>query len=97
MREFQVNDPMALNSDVSNPNDAIHEDTGKIRDGSVFAYAADIQMGIIKTFDEHRFVFVRADWPHPEIAPRAGTIVTFEVAGPLARKIRIADSAPSPI
>jgi hypothetical protein len=57
-------------------------------DGTVFGYAADMEMGVIKTHDEKRYFFAKADWLSPEVAPEAGVIVTFEVAGTAAKKIK---------
>jgi hypothetical protein len=58
-------------------------------DGTVFGYAADMEMGVIKTPDGQRYIFVKADWPSPEITPKTGVIVTFEASGPVAKNIRI--------
>jgi cold shock CspA family protein len=58
-------------------------------DGTVFGYAADMEMGVINTHDGQKYIFVKADWPSPEIPPNAGVLVTFEASGPVAKKIKI--------
>jgi hypothetical protein len=58
-------------------------------DGTIFGYAADKEMGIIKTPDGKKYIFLNADWPSPKTTPKAGMIVTFEAHGPVAKKINI--------
>ena len=63
-------------------------------DGTVFGYAADMEMGVIKTREEKRYVFARADWLSPEIMPASGVIVTFEASGGAAVKIKVVSQSP---
>ncbi len=60
-----------------------------MNDGTVFGYAPDIEMGVIKTRDGQRFIFVKEDWPSSETTPTAGVMVAFEASGPVAKKIKI--------
>jgi hypothetical protein len=53
-------------------------------DGTVSAYAADMEMGVIKTHDGKKYLFSKADWLSSTVTPEAGLIVTFEPTGSLA-------------
>ena len=57
--------------------------------GKVTEYADDMEMGVIKTPDEQRFIFAKLDWASPNIRPMAGMDVVFDTAGPSAKKIII--------
>ena len=59
--------------------------------GKVTEYADDMQMGVIKTPDEQRFIFAKLDWASPDVRPTAGMNVTFDGVGPSAKKIVIVD------
>jgi cold shock CspA family protein len=59
-----------------------------MNDGTVVAYAADMEMGVITTRDQKRYIFVKAEWLSSDISPAAGVVVTFEASGPAAKKIR---------
>jgi hypothetical protein len=41
-------------------------------DGTVSAYAADMEMGVIKTHDGKRYHFAKAAWLSSTITPEAG-------------------------
>jgi hypothetical protein len=58
-------------------------------DGTVFAYAADMEMGVIISHDGKRYHFAKTDWRSPAITPEAGLIVRFEPAGSMALKISV--------
>ena len=59
--------------------------------GRVTEYADDMEMGVIKTPDEKRFIFSKPDWLSPHIRPEAGMNVLFDTAGPSAKKISIVE------
>lgn len=58
-------------------------------DGTVSAYAADMEIGVIKTHDGKKYHFSKADWRSSTITPEAGLIVTFEPTGSMALKISV--------
>jgi hypothetical protein len=58
-------------------------------DGTVLAYAGDMEMGVIKTHGGKKYHFSKADWLSSEITPEAGLIVTFEATGSMARKVSV--------
>ncbi len=57
--------------------------------GKVTEYADDMQMGVIKTPDEQRFIFAKLDWASQDVGPAAGMDVSFDHVGPSAKKIII--------
>jgi len=61
--------------------------------GKVTDYAEDMQMGVIKTPDEKRFIFAKPDWLSPDTAPQPGMDVLFDTAGPSAKSITIAPAS----
>jgi hypothetical protein len=64
-------------------------------DGTVFAYAADMEMGVIKTRDGKRYHFAKADWLSSETPPVAGVVVTFDPSGSAAVKITVVAACPA--
>jgi hypothetical protein len=46
--------------------------------GTVSDYAADMEMGVIKTHDDKKCVVSKENWLSFEITPKAALIVTFE-------------------
>jgi hypothetical protein len=58
-------------------------------DGTVVAYAGDMEMGVIKSHDGKKYHFSKADWLSSTIAAEAGLIVTFEPTGSMARKVSV--------
>jgi hypothetical protein len=58
-----------------------------MQSGTVTDYADDMEMGVIKTPDEKRFIFSRPDWLSAEVRPAPGVAVTFDPVGPAARKV----------
>lgn len=62
-----------------------------MKNGKVTDYADDMEMGVIKTPDEQRFIFSKPDWLSPDIRPAAGMDVLFDTAGPSAKKITIVE------
>jgi len=66
-----------------------------MNEGKVVVYAADMELGIIKSRDGGKYVFSKSDWLSYEITPEAGLIVTFEVAGDnTALKISVMADSP---
>jgi hypothetical protein len=63
--------------------------------GRVTDYAEDMQMGVIKTPDEKRFIFGKPDWASPHVGPTVGLDVSFDTAGPSAKKITIVEPGKS--
>jgi len=61
-------------------------------DGVVFGYAADMEMGVIRTQDGKRYFFAKPDWLSTDVTPAAGLTVAFEVAGRAAVKITVVES-----
>ena len=62
-----------------------------MNNGRISSYAIDMDMGVIDTHDEKRLIFSKMDWLSIEIPPVAGLIVTFEMTGPVAKRIRVID------
>ena len=60
-----------------------------MRNGNVLSYAPDVGLGVIKTSDGQNFIFVAEDWLSLDIKPKAGTSVTFEESGSMAKQIKI--------
>jgi hypothetical protein len=57
--------------------------------GTVSDYAADMEMGVINTHDDKKYIFSKPDWLSFEITPKAGLIVTFEATIRGASKITV--------
>lgn len=82
-----------------------HSAATEIKTGIIIAYAADMQMGIVRSSDCRRYVFCLTDWVSSGISPASNIEVVFElieaIAGhivdethpPLLKRIRAKDSA----
>ncbi len=82
-----------------------HSAATEIKSGIIIAYAADMQMGIVRSHDYRRYVFCLTDWISTGITPASNIEVVFElieaIAGhivdethpPLLKRIRAKDPA----
>ena len=59
--------------------------------GKVTEYADDMEMGVIKTSDEKRFIFSKPDWISAHVRPEAGMDVLFDTSGPSAKKVTVVE------
>ncbi|HTK84464.1 MAG TPA: hypothetical protein VL625_05200 [Patescibacteria group bacterium] len=60
-----------------------------MKSGQVTDYAPDMEMGVIRTDDDKRFIFSKPDWLSRDIRPEPGMNVTFDAAGQAAIKVTV--------
>jgi len=62
-----------------------------MKSGQVTDYAPDMEMGVIRTDDDKRFIFSKPDWLSRDIRPEPGMNVTFDAAGQAAIRVALID------
>ncbi len=60
-----------------------------MKSGQVTDYAPEMEMGVIKTQDDKRFIFSKPDWLSRDVRPEPGMNVTFDAAGQAAIRVTL--------